>query len=174
MSTEEQLDSTAEVEDNSSSTYLTFDLGEQILGVEVRHVREILDMQKITRLPNAPMDVQGVVDVRGGSVPIIDLKSRLGIPPLELGEEARIVVIEIDSGSGRKPLGILADRVRNVDQIGNDEVEASPSVGVGGWDNSILQGLSRRGSDLIVLLDLERVFGGTAGAFDFAGGSAAF
>ena len=68
------------MEEDISSTYLTFDLGDQTLGVEVRHVREILDLQKITRLPNAPMDVLGVVDVRGTSVPIIDLRARLGLP----------------------------------------------------------------------------------------------
>ena len=155
----DELDSSTEVEDDASSTYLTFDLGEQILGVEVRHVREILDMQKITRLPNAPMDVRGVVDVRGTSVPIIDLKNRLGVPATEGGEEARIVVVEIDTGAGPKPLGVLADRVRNVEQIPAEDIEPSPSVGVANWDSSIIHGLFRRGSDLVVLVDLERILG---------------
>lgn len=166
MATDDQPDQGTETEgeDEASSTYLTFDLGEQILGIEVRHVREILDMQRITRLPNAPHEVLGVVDVRGASVPIVDLKDRLGIPPLELGEEARIVVIEIDAdpdqgaGAGRKPIGLLADRVRNVDQIGREAIEPSPHVGVGHWDARILKGLSRRGRDLVALLDLDRVF----------------
>jgi purine-binding chemotaxis protein CheW len=172
MANDEQPDQGPEGEDEASSTYLTFDLGEQILGIEVRHVREILDMQRITRLPNAPHEVLGVVDVRGASVPIVDLKDRLGIPALELGEEARIVVIEIDagprphagphagaaSGTDRKPIGLLADRVRNVDQIGREAIEPSPHVGVGHWDARILKGLSRRGQDLVALLDLERVF----------------
>lgn len=161
MATDDQPDQGTETEEaEASSTYLTFDLGEQILGIEVRHVREILDMQRITRLPNAPHEVLGVVDVRGASVPIVDLKDRLGIPPLELGEEARIVVIEIDAGSGagRKPIGLLADRVRNVDQIGREAIEPSPHVGVGHWDARILKGLSRRGRDLVALLDLDRVF----------------
>jgi purine-binding chemotaxis protein CheW len=168
MSFDEQMDGVTEAEDDASSTYLTFDLGEQILGVEVRHVREILDMQRITRLPNAPIEVLGVVDVRGASVPIVDLKARLGVASLELGDEARIVVIEIDAGSGRKPLGILADRVRNVDQIGADEIETVPATGIAHWDAGILQGLSRRGPDLIVLIDLERVFGTASAALDFA------
>ena len=100
----------------------------------------ILDLQKITRLPNTPMDVLGVVDVRGASVPIVDLKSRLGFPPVELGEEARIVMLEIDAGAGQKPLGILADRVRNDDQIAPDEIEPSPSVGVDSRDTRVLRG----------------------------------
>ena len=160
METDKQFAAATAVEDDSASTYVTFDLGEQTLGVEVRHVREILDMQRITPLPNAPMDVQGVVDVRGASVPVVDLRARLGIPSIESGHEARIVVIEIGSGSHRKPLGILADRVRNVDQIPADEIEPCPSIGVGHWDSSILQGLSRRGSDLVVLIRLDRIFSG--------------
>lgn len=169
MFTQKKFDQGTEVEEDSSSTYLTFDLGEQTLGVEVRHVREILDMQRITRLPNAPMDVLGVVDVRGASVPVLDLKSRLGIPSIDGSEEARIVVIEITIGSQRKPLGILADRVRNVDQIPADEIEPCPSIGIGQWDTSILEGLSRRGSELIVLIRLDRIFGDAAGEFAMSG-----
>jgi len=166
MINDTQYIDTTIAEEDSSATYLTFDLGEQTLGVEVRHVREILNMQRITRLPNAPMDVQGVVDVRGTSVPVVDLKSRLGIPSIDCGQEARIVVIEIGSGAERKPLGILADRVRNVDQIPADEIEPCPSVGVGHWDNSVLKGLSRRGSELIVLIHLDRIFGDRDGELD--------
>jgi purine-binding chemotaxis protein CheW len=148
-----------EGEEDTCSTYLTFDLGTQTLGIEVRNVREILDMQKITPLPNAPSEVQGVVDVRGSSVPVIDLKSRLGIHSIEDGQDARIVVIEIAEGASRKPLGILADRVRNVAQIAASDIEPCPSVGNGHWDSSVLQGISRSGSDLIVLIQLDKLFG---------------
>ena len=168
---DDQLDTDQVVEEDSSSTYLTFDLGEQTLGVEVRHVREIIDRQKITRLPNAPMDVLGVVDVRGVSVPIIDLRARLGVPFGELGGDARIVVLEI--GPDRKPLGIEADRVRNVDQIGADEIEPVPSTGIGAPKTSALLGLSRRGADLIVLIDLDQIFGG-GDEIDFSAGAGIF
>ncbi|MBM9593601.1 chemotaxis protein CheW [Roseitranquillus sediminis] len=153
-------DTAGDQEADAASTFLTFDLGAQSLGVEVRHVREILDMQKITRLPNAPHDVHGVVDVRGASVPIVDLKSRLGVPPSELGPDARIVVLEVEAGAARQPIGILADRVRNVDLIGDDEIEPAPGAEIGAWDASTLRGLVRRDGDLIVLVDLRKVFGG--------------
>ena len=155
-------------EEDTSSTYLTFDLGTQTLGVEVSNVREILDMQKITPLPNAPLEVQGVVDVRGSSIPVIDLKARLGIPAIEGSEDARIVVIEVAQGDARKPLGILADRVRDVDQISAEDIEPCPSVGDGQWDSRVLQGISRSGSDLIVLIRLDQLFG-NAGPVDLSG-----
>ena len=159
MIDDSQTDFLPDEEDDTASTYLTFDLGIQTLGVEVRNVREILDMQKITPLPNAPREVLGVVDVRGSSIPVVDLKSRLGIPSIEEGQDARIVVIEVAEGRTRKPLGILADRVRDVAQISEDEIEPCPSVGNGQWDSGILQGISRSGSDLIVLIRLDRLFG---------------
>lgn len=168
MTSDTHRDPIAEVEDDTASTYVTFDLGEQILGVEVRHVREILDMRKITRLPNAPVDMRGVVDVRGVSVPVVDLKSRLGIPAVETGRDARIVVIEIGTETGRTPIGILADRVRKVDQIPRDEIEPCPGIGAGKWDGNILQGLSRRGPDLIVLLRLDAMFDDRAASFDLS------
>lgn len=174
MSVAESLDSVMEVEDDTSSTYLTLDLGEQILGIEVRHVREILDMQKITRLPNAPMDVQGVVDVRGASVPIIDLKNRLGILPTDVGAETRIVVIEIEAKGSRKPVGILADRVRNVEQIGAAEIEAVPDAGIDSWDARILEGLWRRGLDLVALIDLDQIFGKGGADIDLSAGAGLF
>ncbi len=168
-----QLDDMVEEdEDDLSSTYLTFDLGGQTLGVEVRHVREILDNQRITRLPNAPMDVEGVVDVRGRSVPILDLGSRLGLPHGDDGDDVRIVVLEINGG--RKPVGILADRVRNVEVIPTAEIEAVPSTSLDGWDTRSLQGLSRRGSDLVVLLDIARILGSAEAEIDLSAGSGFF
>ncbi|WP_299815499.1 chemotaxis protein CheW [uncultured Jannaschia sp.] len=155
-------------EEEHASTYLTFDLGKQTLGLEVSNVREILDMRKITPLPNAPHEVQGVVDVRGASVPVIDLKARLGIPSIEGGEDTRIVVIEVVEGETRKPLGILADRVRNVHQIPAAEIEPCPNLGSDHWDSRILQGITRSGSDLIVLIRLDQLFG-HAGPVDLTG-----
>lgn len=159
-----------ELDEGSSSTYLTFDLGGQTLGVRVHHVREIIDCQKITRLPNAPADVLGVVDVRGASVPLIDLQARLGIVEDDLSEEARIVVLEIVSSAGTRPLGIMANRVRNVEQIARDEIEAVPNRGLGGWNADALEGLCRRGNDLVVLIDLARILGTGNAEHDLAAG----
>lgn len=167
-----QLDDIGDEEEDLSSTYLTFDLGGQTLGVEVRNVLEILDRQRITRLPNAPMDVEGVVDVRGRSIPILDLGSRLGLQHGDDGDDVRILVLEINGG--RKPIGVLADRVRNVEVIPTAEIEPVPSTGLDGWDTGSLQGLSRRGSDLVVLLDIGRVLGAAETEIDLSAGSGFF
>lgn len=161
------LDNDEEGGADAPSTYLTFDLGGQTLGVEVRHVREILDQQKISRLPNAPPEMEGVIDVRGASVPILDIGHRLGMSPGEPGPDTRVIVFEMGVGAARRPFGVLADRVRDVDQIAPGEIEPSPRIG-GGWRDNVMRGLSRRGAQLIALIDLDRVFpaeGTTGDAF---------
>ena len=155
-------------EDETSSTYLTFDLGGQTLGVEVRFVREILDLQKITRLPNAPIEVQGVIDVRGVSVPILDLRTRLGVGGIEVEGDQRIVVLEL--GGQRRAVGVFADRVRNVDVIPRANIEPVPTEGLGGWDTSSLMGLARNAEDLIVLIDIDRILGTPASEIDLNAG----
>lgn len=172
MIDDDVFDPEAEVEDDASSTYLTLELGGQMLGIEVRHVREILDRRRITRLPNAPPSVEGVVDVRGQSVPILDLKGRLGMLTHDDETEQRIVVIEI--GARREPIGILADRVRNVEVIPPAEVERIPTAGLDGWDARMLIGLCRRGDDLIVLVDVARIFGAAAQEIDLSAGMGFF
>ncbi len=161
-------------EDDTSSTYLTLDLGGQMLGFDVRHVREILDARDVTRLPNAPSDVLGVVDVRGTSVPIVDIRTRLGMCGETTGGEARIVVLELGNEGETYPLGIRADHVRNVEQIGPEAIEPVPSRGLGGWDAGALHGLYRRGADLVVLVDLDRLLGETAAELDLSDGFGLF
>lgn len=174
MFEDEVLTDEADVEEDDSSTYLTFDLGGQTLGVDVRFVREIIDVKKITPLPNAPSEVLGVVDVRGQSVPIVDLCRRLGVAPGDWAEEARMVVLEFASGSRHRQVGIQADRVRNVDQIAPAEIEAIPREGFGHWDADVLLGLSRRNEDLVVLIDLQGIFGDAADELDLSAGAGFF
>ena len=151
----------------TAGTYVTFDLGGQVLGVEVRHVREILDTVSISRLPNTPHEIEGVVDIRGESIPIVDMGSRLGLPRQDDGEETRIIVFEIIEEERVRPVGVLADRVRDVTQIWQEELESPPSVVGSSWDSELLSGFARHENLLILLLNLERVFGvGASGGLD--------
>ena len=158
---EEQIVSDRDDHRATPGTYVTFDLGGQTLGVEVRHVREILDTVSITRLPNTPHELEGVVDIRGESIPIVDMGSRLGLPRMDDGEETRIIVFEIVQDGVVRPCGILADRVRDVTQIWQEELEDPPKVVGANWDSGLLSGFARHAELLILLLNLDRVFGGS-------------
>lgn len=144
----------------TAGTYVTFDLGGQVLGVEVQHVREILDTVAVSRLPNTPREIEGVIDIRGESIPIVDMGSRLGLPRAEEGEETRIIVFEIIQDDVVRPVGVLADKVRDVTEIWQEELERPPVVVGTNWDSGLLAGFARHADLLILLLNLNRVFGG--------------
>ena len=144
---------------DAESTFLTFDLDGQTFAVAVLRVREILDTQPLTRLPNSPHDVLGVIDVRGESVPVVDLTSRLGIGSAIHGPDTRMIVFEFEHrGKGACPVGVLADRVRDVCRIDPGDIEAAPDIGVGGIDRDLILGLCRRDGALIVVIDLVQAF----------------
>ncbi|MEO0992291.1 MAG: chemotaxis protein CheW [Pseudomonadota bacterium] len=150
----------------TSGTYVTFELSEQTFGVEVTHVREILDQQRINRLPNASHDCNGVIDTRGESIPLIDLASRLGMPLAEPSPDTRVIIFEIDIDGEARPIGVLADRVLNVSMISSSDIEPAPKAAVLGGSAQGLRGLTRLGGQLIVVLDIADIFG-PRGAMDF-------
>jgi purine-binding chemotaxis protein CheW len=145
--------------DDASAAYLTFDLDGQTFAVAVQRVREILDLQPITRLPNSSHDLLGVIDVRGVSIPIVDLTAHLGIGVSEQGPETRVIVFELERPDGDpRPLGILAERVRDVCRLTMDDIETAPEVSHSGVGNDVIIGLCRRDGSLIVVVDLAQVF----------------
>lgn len=144
-----------------ADTFVTFELGSQTFGISVAGVREILDLDRIHCLPNAPAHCEGVIDARGASVPVISLGSRLGLPEDGRGPETRIIVVEIGSGGGG-PIGVIADRVLNVSRIAPSEIEAPP-LGVDRRAmGSGLVGIARTDGRFTIILDIAAVLDATA------------
>lgn len=139
-------------------TYVTFDLAGENLGVEVSHVREILDTVPLNRMPNASADMEGVVDIRGESIPIVDMGGKLGLPRKDDCEDTRIIVFEIRSGDDKRPIGVIADKVRDVTRISPEQIENPPKIAGSSWQSDLLLGLARHGDLFIMLLDVQRVF----------------
>ena len=154
-----QVDAEIGIGPAAAGTYVTFDLSGQSLGVEVCHVREILDTVAISRLPNAPHEIEGVIDIRGESIPIVDMGSRLGLPRMENGEDTRIIVFELRHAGQIRAVGVVADRVRDVTQIPSAEIEPPPEVIGARWEAELLRGFARHAGLLILLLNIERIFG---------------
>ena len=142
----------------AAGTYVTFDLSGQSLGVEVCHVREILDAVEISRLPNASPEIEGVIDIRGESIPIVDMGSRLGLPRMADGEDTRIIVFELMHRGEVRAVGVLADRVRDVTEIVADEIEVPPEVVGSSWKADLLRGFAGHADLLILLLNIEKIF----------------
>lgn len=147
-------------------TYVTFELAEQVFAVDVADVREILDLQPISQLPNAPADLLGMIDVRGEGVAVVDLPSRLGLRRHNTPDDSRIVVFELGA-TDRKPIGVIADRVLSVVAISDTDIEASPES-MTHWEAGAMTGVTRIDGKLTMLLSLSQLFdAATPGPFDF-------
>ncbi len=150
-------------------TYLTFEMASQTFVVDVRSVREILDLQPISRLPNAPGDVLGVIDVRGEGIGVVALAERLGLSLGDAAGDGRIIVFEMGEGEERTPIGVIAERVLSVVEIADEDIERTPAT-LTSWDSAAVVGVTRLGGALAMVLELDVVFGITAGnrdPFDF-------
>jgi purine-binding chemotaxis protein CheW len=136
--------------------YVTLGIGREVFAVDVQGVREILDVPAIAQLPNAPAYLLGMIDVRGECVPVVDLRVKLGFPPVDHTEHTRILVLEFQMPQRQLVLGLLADRVFEVTPL-DGGVEAPPDIGVR-WGSDYIRGVGRRGESFVVVFDLARLF----------------
>jgi purine-binding chemotaxis protein CheW len=139
--------------------YLTLFLGHEEYGLEVTKVQEIIRMLPITRVPRAPSFIRGVVNLRGRIVPVLELRTRLGMESVAEVRETCIVVVQ----SGDLTMGIIVDQVRDVLDIQADEIHDVPDFGVS-VDTGYLCGLARREQRVVLLLEVDRVL--TSGESD--------
>lgn len=132
---------------------VTFGLGTEEFGVDILAVQEINRMMDLTRVPQSPPDVEGVINLRGKIIPVLDLRKRFGMPITEHSEQSRIIVVEV---LGRT-LGFIVDRVQEVLRIESSIVEPAPAM-VCSIDSDYIAGVGKLDTRLLILLDLERLF----------------
>lgn len=141
---------------------VVFGLGEEEFALPVGCVREILDHHAAFRVPHAPAWLLGLIDVRGTSVPVVDLRTRLGLASAATTLATRILVVDLALGDGRSlTLGLVVDRVLDVSTFDAARIEAAPDVGVR-WHSTFIRGILRRAAGFVVLLDLPSVFAADA------------
>jgi purine-binding chemotaxis protein CheW len=131
---------------------VSFALGSEEYGVDIAQVQEINRMVTITRVPQAPQFMEGVINLRGRLIPIIDLRTRFGMERAERTKNTRIVVTEI----GSKRLGMVVDSVSEVLRIAVEQIEDAPDLAAG-VDTEYIRGVGKLDDRLIILLDLGRV-----------------
>ncbi len=133
---------------------VNFRLGDEEFGVDITSVKEITRVTDITRIPESSSFIQGVMNLRGQVIAVIDLAKRFGIPPREeLSASARIVVTEI----GSHTIGILVDEVPEVAKLAEEDIESAPEAIQGKGERDYIKGIGKLGERLIVILDLEKV-----------------
>jgi len=143
----------------AAGKYLTFALGPEEFGLEILKVREIIGYMPITAVPQTPAYVKGVINLRGQVIPVVDLRAKFVMNTTETTSETCIIVVETTQGSGKCNTGIVVDRVRDVLDIHNDNIEDSPHFGSEISTDCIL-GMGKIGDSVKILLDIDRVLGG--------------
>jgi purine-binding chemotaxis protein CheW len=131
---------------------VVFELANEHYGVDIAAVESIIKMQAITVVPQAPMFVEGVTNLRGSVLPVVDLRKRFGLECQEAGKNSRIVVVTIQGIH----VGMIVDAVSEVLRISDDQIEPPPPM-VTTLDSSFITGIAKVGDHLIILLDLGKV-----------------
>lgn len=133
---------------------VSFNLDREEYGVYVLKVREIIRMSNVTRVPNTPYYVEGVINLRGKVIPIISLRKKFSLAEKEHDKQTRIIVMDVDG----ELMGFIVDSVSEVIRVSAGEIQPPPTVVNSGVEQEYLSGVVNRADRLLVLLDLERVF----------------
>ena len=151
-----EMQMVAETEQTSVEQQLVvFDPAEQQYGVNISTVREIIRMPEITHVPDAPPSVEGVINLRGGVIPVVDLRKRFSLDVSFATDRSRVVVVEL----GGDNIGVIVDGVAEVIRIQSDSVEDVASV-VTTADSFYIEGIAKIDGLLLILLDLEKALSG--------------
>ncbi|KUO65603.1 MAG: chemotaxis protein CheW [Gracilibacter sp. BRH_c7a] len=134
---------------------VTFSLGTEEFGVDIMRVQEIIRIPPITRVPKAQAYVEGVINLRGNVIPVVNLRKRFGMGLQEETDLSRIVVLQFNG----KVFGVRVDGVTEVLRLDNDSIEPPPPVALG-MDSHFIRGVGKIGERLLILLNLDQLMGG--------------
>jgi purine-binding chemotaxis protein CheW len=149
-----QVLTTAQSEGARSMQLVSFKLGEETYGIEITKIREIILVGEITQIPETPAYVKGLINLRSTVIPVIDLRVRFSLANSELTPESRIMVLNV----GSRTIGIVVDSVNEVLRVTPQEISPAPPT-VTSSGNEYMTGLVRLKEDLLILLDVDRLFG---------------
>jgi len=136
--------------------YLTFTLAGEEYGAGILKIKEIIGIIAITPVPQTPDYVKGVINLRGKVIPVIDLKLKFGMPPIEYTERTCIIIIEIKKEAGHILVGFLVDAVSEVLNIKEADIEDTPNFGTL-LNTDFILGMAKSGGAVKILLDIDRV-----------------
>jgi len=133
---------------------VSFHLADEVYGIEITKVREIILMCDITQVPQTPHYVKGLINLRSTVIPVIDLRLRFGLTDATVTADSRIMVVNV----GSKTVGIVVDGVDEVLRVSNDQIAPAPPT-VASVGNEYLNGLVKLDDNLLILLDIDNLLG---------------
>jgi purine-binding chemotaxis protein CheW len=146
------------IEDDAPEKYLSFQVGDEVYATNVRFVREIVRMQRLTTVPEVPPYVRGVMNLRGKVIPVMDVRLRFDLPPRSYDDRTCIVVVQVWDVL----VGLVVDRVADVLDIDDAQIE-TPRAAQGSRALAYLTGLAKVGDEVRLILDVERLLASPGG-----------
>lgn len=143
----------------SLNQILTFVIDEEYYGVDVKTVKEVLEIQKITRVPGATDNMLGIINVRGSIVPVLDLRNKISGTKADITIDSAIVVMELGEEYGVSTAGLLVDSVSGVIDFSEDRLEQVKLSAIKG-DASYVKGVGQTGENFTIILDGQKVIAG--------------
>jgi len=137
--------------------FLTFKLGDEIYGVDVLQVREVLDAVPVTKVPRSPDFMLGVINLRGSVVPVVDMRCKFGMESADKSRDTCIVVMEIALEGETTVIGAQADAVEEVLELTDAQIEPAPKLGTR-LNTEFIRGMGKRDEQFIILLEVDKIF----------------
>ncbi len=148
----------AEAIANETTQYLSFNLGDEVFALDISKVREVLEFTTVTKVPQTPDYMRGVINLRGGVVPVIDMRLKFGMGETEKGINTCVIITEVEmEGEETTVLGALADSVQEVFDLHVEDIEPAPKIGTH-LNTEFLKGMGKKDEEFVLLLDIDKVF----------------
>lgn len=141
----------------NTSQYLSFMLGDEVFALDIGKVREVLDFTAITKVPQTPDFMRGVINLRGGVVPVVDMRLKFGLSETQRTVNTCIIIAEVEVDGEMTVLGALADAVKEVFDMDESQIEPAPKIGTH-LDTRFLRGMGKRNEEFVLILDIDKVF----------------
>lgn len=141
-------------EDNEKGKFMTFRTGKEFFGISISYVNEIIQMQPITAIPEVQDYIKGLINLRGKIIPVIDVRVRFKMEPIEYTDRTCIIVINVKSMT----IGLIVEKIAEVDTIVDDDIVPPPTLGHKDSEhNKYVYGLARTGTSVKLLIDPEKL-----------------
>lgn len=137
--------------------YLTFELDEEVFAMDISKVREVLDFTKITKVPQTPDFMLGVINLRGSVMPVVDMRLKFGLSKTKRTVNTCIIIVEIELDGEITMLGALVDSVQEVMELDPDQIEPPPRIGTH-LNTKFIKGMGKQGEQFLIIVEIDKVF----------------
>ena len=142
---------------STGNSYLSFRLGKEIFAANVSSTIKILQLSQITKVPNSPSNMKGVINHHGNVLPVVDMNQTLGLPETEQTKSTCIIILSIGKDENAYQIGSIVDEVLSVENINNDQITDPPSLGNKNSPDHIT-GIYKKDDDFIMILNIDNIF----------------